>query len=537
MNVLDSLDEYDRCFHPEVIIDGNVLYRGKSNGIKPQDRAHNRARELDHGFYIAYNSYFKECDSYAFGSFKDYDHYEAFFNKYAKGNLKACRFFEQMVGKSKLYLDVDVSPYPTGYTGEELLDQIHHSVDRSYFDVFGRHICKDDWRITDSTKPAEKMSYHMTLCNSGRFLDAHTHMFSFFHVVMQDFEKNAPPCMTDYGKSCPIDKGVYTINRNFRLVNNVKHKNVNRPLLQLEGQDFPYKDYAATACDSEEDLSEEKVYEHAMKLFGQTLGKLTSRTHLSKRKPAQITREAKAAKGAHNQNSVAMDFMHGKNRDATSLILFEHDKIDIESMKSETGGCFKNCSMVSSFLGHSVKQIEYARPFIVGYSFNYDRTLPCLMCGGDHQNNHVWVMYDSHLNRYMKQHSKNCIERPTLIPFTHRGLCLWQNHYERKVWRKPTAQERACISELLTVVMRCRHDLIGPIWVTGTGVAITSEHKNASEINSHIPKTYYFFQMDDQCPPHVLHRSQRPWSFSDRTKTCIIRDDAFDLFYKKCLKS
>ena len=544
MNVLNGLEEYDNLFFPEVIIDGNILYRGKNNGLKPQDRAHNRARELNHTFFVAYNSFFKNSDSYAFGSFKNYDEFELFFDKYARNNIKTCRFFEQIVGKSKFYMDVDVNPYPTEYTGQELLDCIHNSTSRCFFNVFGKKISKLDWRITDSTKIGEKMSFHMTLCNSGRFLDAHTHMFSFFHIVMDDFLKNAPPSMTNHGKECPIDKGVYTINRNFRLVNNVKHKNPNRPLLKLEGQSFPDKDYAATACESEADLSEEAVFEYAKKYFGDSSGKFSSRTNIPKRNidnlahngESDTPRDLKIKKSMHNKNSVALNFMHGKNRDPLSLLLFDYDKIDIENMKSDTGGHFKNCSIVSTFLGNSVKHFEYARPFIAGYSFNYDRTIPCLMCGGMHDNNHVWVMYDSHLNRYMKQHSKNCNDRVTLIPYTPRGLCLWQNHYERKIWRKPTDHERSCVSELFMIVMRCSEKYVGPIWITDTGLAITTESKVSCESKSYDPKTYYFFQIDDKCPPHNLYSSQRPWSFSDRNKMCIIRDDAFDLFYKKYFK-
>jgi hypothetical protein len=525
MKVLQSLEEYDREFFPEVYIDGTVFFRGKVHDVKPQERAHNRARELGHGFYFAYNSAFGSKDSYAFGSFKDYGEFQTFFDRQAKGAQKLCRFFEQMVDKSKFYLDVDIEPFPDTFTGTELIQTIHSAVKEVFSRVYGQDVNMSDWRITDSSKPGYKMSYHMILCNNGCFADAHTHMFTFFHLVVDEFMKVAPGTMTDGGRTCPLDKGVYTINRNFRLVHNVKHKNVTRPLLKLEGQDFPDHEYAATVCENEPLLDQDVVYRF--------IERLSSRTHaVARRMPERSTgdRRAKAAKVDSSRNCVSLAFMHGPKVNPLDMLLFEYDKIDIENMTGGVGPAFSNVSMVSTFLGNPVKQVDFARPFVAGYSFDFDRKKPCFFCGGNHENNHVWVMYDSHLNRYMKQHSTNCIDRVTLIPYSPRGLRMWQIHYEQKVWTKPSETQRKALNVLFATTMRVTQEKIGPMWLTPSGQAVFVDSRPLQL--SH-PRTYYFAQVDDPCPPHNLYTSQKPWSFGDRTLVCVMRDDAYSVCFKK----
>jgi hypothetical protein len=536
MHVLPSLDDYDSIFHPAVSIDGTVFYRGRQGNEKPQECAHRRAMELKHSFYVAYNSFYKNSESYAFCSFIDFDHFESFFNRYARHNMRICRFFEQMVGKSKFYLDVDVSPYPSDYTGMELINEIHNAVNRAFVKIFSKEISRSGWRIADSSKMGEKMSYHMTLCGGGRFVNAHTHMFSFFAVVHEEFMSQAPSCMTNYGTVSPIDKSVYTQNRNFRLVNNVKHKSVHRPLIKLDGEEnFPDKDYAATACEDEEDLPQNVHFNGPDGGVGarlSTKNQFKSDERIRKNSPSIDPWKTgpKKLKVTEQTLSTTTMFMHGKNVDPFTLILFDYDRVDIESMKGVSGGCFRSCRLVSTFVGNSDKRLKYARPFIVGYSFDFDRSVPCPLCGGMHENNHAWVMYDSHLNRYMKQHSTNCSDSLTLVPFTPRGLILWQDHYEKNVWQTPTAEGKIHIAKLFAIAMKCRLDQITRVWVTETGVAITSAM--VADCDRKNPKQYLFFQMDDRCPPHEMHRSERPWSFSDRIRVCTIRHDAFDLFNK-----
>ena len=524
---LKSLYDYDREFHPEVVIDDVVFFRGKLNGVRPQQRAHDRARELGHKFYVAYNSYFSGADSYSFASFPDYGAFEMFFDKHSRGTPKHCRFFEQMVGRSKFFLDVDISPFPTEFTGEQLIEQIHMSVDRCFQSVFGTPVFRENWRITDSTKVGEKMSYHMILCNSGCFTDTHTHMFTFFHMVMEDFMAKAPPIMTRSGAECPLDKGVYTINRNFRLVNNVKHKNVGRPLVKISGQeDLPDCEFAATVCDSEATLSEDMVYS--------CMEKTTSFVG-SKRAPGGsggdgMARNAKRSKAVAARNLVSLDFMHGaRARNVEDLLLFDYDRVDIEAMVGEGGSQFRDVTLVSTFPGNPVKQVEFSRPFIAGYSFNFDRRFACPLCGGKHENNHVWVMYDSHLNRYMKQHSTNCVDRTTVVPYTPRGLRLWQTHYEQRVWKGVDARASQSLLLMFMKTLGISKDEAGSMWTTTTGMCLMAEPHAAGTNMSTTPRSYYFVQMDDVAPPYHIFQSKRPWCFSDRTFVCSVRSDLFKL--------
>lgn len=532
-----TLHQYDDIFEPRCNIGGVIFFRGRVNGKRPQEQAHAHAEEKGHTFFCAYNSFQNDKDSYSFMSFQDYNAYKKFFDEHVSMHPHLCRFFEQIHGPCRLYIDVD-APYPLPYSADDLINEIKKCVSRVYKRVFGIEVAKNNWRIMDSSKPGTKLSYHMVLHGVGYFKNAHTHMCSFFNIINKDFNDNVSPIFLENGS--PLDKGVYTINRNFRLLDNCKHKNIDRPLKRMHGEHFDDWEYAATCIQNEFELAEDVVYEHAG-------GVVSSRTQSNR----DLSLMAADTNSNHERNN---QWVRGSN---DALTLDELDITDIESMTHGVGPAFRNIRIVNRFsCNHLRDGSASSKTFTSGYSFDYDRSVMCFLCGGTHDHNHAYVIYDEHFNRYLKHHSTNCADRAVFIPYTPHGLCAWQMHFERRVWKQCSKNQAQSCLDLITSTIgsadtynmsnvgmfQMKGGFILARYGKGKGLRPLQtqqdmQHKSIPSEAAYCNikaypaelgiSEYFIILVENAYPPYLLKSSPTPWNFDSHKLISIIRNDLF----------
>lgn len=224
------------------------------------------------------------------------------------------------------------------------------------------------------------------------------------------------------------------------MITNIKQEAPERALGSMKGHEgYTYSDFCSSCVEGETELDCAKVFA----LYGRSqvndAGSKAPGALRSKRKRGDEL-EGGGTRGDCSTRVALGDF------DSPQPTLDLPDIVSIRHVAEARE--FQQVSIMRCWTPNSN---ALSSGYTCGYQFDYDKSLPCALCGVLHHGNNVWVMYASDGRRFIRGYSANC-PRTVEMDLGETSLALWQERFETEMCtRISDEREKAVVARLVNL--------------------------------------------------------------------------------------